>query len=127
MPTPKRRSTTSTRRLPVLLPVALALVVLAGGGFWYAARPGPSPAGVSTDRYGDRIQTVQAGQLPVFAQEAGEKAVEAYRFASSEEGKALESVPCFCGCRNIGHRHNRDCYIKGTGAGTVTFTSHGAT
>lgn len=128
MPTPRRRSATPTRRLPVLPAVAFALlVVLAGAGLWYAARPGPSVGEVTRDRYGDLVQTVRAGQVPVFAQEAGAEAVAAYRFASSEEGKALESVPCYCGCRNIGHRHNRDCYIKGTGAGTVTFTSHGAT
>lgn len=123
----KRRKTLSTRLRPRIMTGALALVVLAGGGLWCLARQNRSIGEVSTDQYGDRVQTVKAGQLPVFAREAGAKVLETYRFASSEQGKALEWIPCYCGCGNIGHRHNRDCYLKDITPGSVTFTSHAAT
>jgi hypothetical protein len=70
---------------------------------------------------------VPPGQLPDFVRSAGATVQEAYRYAT-EQGEALEHMPCFCGCGKIGHRHNRDCYIKSfNGDGTVTYTSHSAT
>ena len=81
---------------------------------------------VTTDQYGDKIQTVLGGQLPDFVR--GEPdASRLYRFAT-EHAADLEYIPCFCGCKNIGHRSNRDCYIKSFNHdGTVTYTSHGST
>lgn len=90
-------------------------------------RPRAAPAGpVTTDQYGDKIQTLPRGELPEFARgSAGVSSV--YRFAIDHAGE-LEYIPCFCGCKNIGHRSNRDCYIKSfNGDGTVTYTSHGGT
>jgi hypothetical protein len=121
------RRTTSKRRGPAIVVAALALTILAGVGGWYGTRPSSAAGGVSVDRYGDQLQTVPAGQLPVFAMRGGPRVAEPYRFASSEEGKALESVACYCGCGAIGHTSNRACYLTGTAAGTTTFTSHGAT
>lgn len=123
----KRRPAISTRLRPRYVAGALALVIVAGAGLWYVTRQNSSAGEVSTDQYGDRVQTVAPGQLPVFAREAGTKAREAYRFASSAEGKILDWIPCYCGCKNIGHRHNRDCYLKSINPSAVTFTSHGAT
>jgi len=52
---------------------------------------------------------------------------EAYRYAV-DHADTLQYIPCFCGCKNIGHRHNADCYVAERLAdGQVTFTSHGAT
>ncbi len=82
---------------------------------------------VARDQFGDQIQTVPRSELPEFARSAGPQVGEAYRFAV-EQGRDLEYIPCFCGCRTIGHRHNRDCYIKSENPdGTVTYTSHSAT
>lgn len=82
---------------------------------------------VTTDRFGDRIQTLPRQELPEFARSAGPGVRDAYRYAV-EQGKDLEYIPCFCGCKNIGHRHNRDCYIKNLNRdGTVTYTSHAVT
>jgi hypothetical protein len=36
---------------------------------------------------------------------------EAYRFAVAHPDD-LTTVPCYCGCVGIGHRDNRDCYLK---------------
>ncbi len=120
-----RSTETSRRRWPRLVAVLLALVLLVGGGLWYLTRGDSRAAGVSKDRYGDLIQTVPAGEVPIFAQEAGPDVARVYRFAASEEGKVLEWIPCFCGCGKIGHQHNRHCYVQGAADGNVTFTSHG--
>ena len=81
---------------------------------------------VTTDQYGDQNQTLPRRELPDFARSRGPKVAELYRFAV-EQGRDLDYIPCYCGCKNIGHRSNRDCYIKSfNGDGTVTYTSHGA-
>jgi hypothetical protein len=122
----RRVEATALLRRPRLLAAAVVVAVgLAAAGAWYATRSGATPAGVSRDRYGDLVQTVASGQLPVFAQQAGTDVAEVYRFAASEDGTVLEWMPCYCGCGGIGHQHNRHCYIKRAQAGTVTFTSHG--
>ncbi|MBI4561550.1 MAG: hypothetical protein HY724_05850 [Candidatus Rokubacteria bacterium] len=101
------------------------LTVAVGG--WLLLKPSSSGAGpVTIDRYGDSVQTVGRGDLPEFVRGSPEIA-SVYRFATDQAGD-LEYIPCFCGCKNIGHRSNRDCYIKSfNGDGTVTYTSHGAT
>lgn len=81
---------------------------------------------VTTDRYGDKIQTVPRGDLPEFVQGLPD-ASRLYRFAT-DHAADLEYMPCFCGCKNIGHRSNRDCYIQSFNTdGTVTYTSHAST
>ena len=82
---------------------------------------------VATDRFGDQLQTLARNELPEFVKSAGPEVRAAYRYAV-EQGRDLEYIPCFCGCKNIGHRHNRDCYIKSENRdSTVTYTSHAAT
>ena len=101
-----------------------SLGVLAGG----ATPSRASAAGpVTTDQYGDKNQTLSRGDLPVFATSGGPDVAGLYRFAV-EQGKDLEHIPCYCGCGNIGHRSNRQCYIKSENTnGTITYTSHAAT
>ena len=104
-----------------------ALALAAGSAAWWLARSDSGAGGVTTDRYGDRNQVLPRGQLPEFARAGGPDVERVYQFAV-EQGEALESIPCFCGCVKIGHRDNRDCYIKSVNRdGSVTYTSHGAT
>ena len=80
---------------------------------------------VTTDRYGDMVQTVPRGELPEFARGVPDTG-SVYRFAT-DHAADLEYIPCFCGCKNIGHRSNRDCYVNSFNSDrTVTYTSHGA-
>jgi Protein of unknown function with PCYCGC motif len=73
---------------------------------------------------GDWLETVPAGQLPSFALNKSEKVKEAYRYAVDNED-TLQYIPCFCGCKNIGHQHNAACYVTERLAdGQVTFNSH---
>ena len=75
---------------------------------------------------GDRYETVGPGELPSFAT-GNTRVEEAYRYAAAHP-EILQYIPCFCGCGNIGHRHNGDCYVQERFAdGRIDFTSHGAT
>ena len=56
------------------------------------------------------VPNLLPGKDPIPANVTGDLRV-AYAFALTEEGNdLLEQVPCYCGCKNIGHRHTRDCY-----------------
>lgn len=90
--------------------------------------PRASEAGpVTIDRFGDQNQTLPRGQLPAFTKSAGPSVMENYRYAA-EQGRDLEWIPCYCGCGGLGHRHNRECYIKSENRDeTLTYTSHAAT
>lgn len=104
----------------------VGILSAAGGAAWLSVGEGFAGP-VTVDQFGDETQTLPRPELPDFARSRGPNVQEVYRFAL-EQGKDLEYMPCFCGCRNIGHRHNRDCYIKSENRdGTVTYTSHGAT
>ena len=92
---------------------------------WLLAGRAATAGPVTTDQYGDMVQTVPRGDLPEFARGAPEIG-SVYRFATDHAGD-LEYIPCFCGCKNIGHRSNRDCYVKSFNSDrTITYTSHGA-
>jgi hypothetical protein len=118
----RRQMALTRRRL-----LAGGLAVAAGGGAWWWLRSS-SPAGPAVrDAHGDLVQTVPRGQLPDFVQTASAPVRKAYRYAL-EHGETLQYIPCFCGCVRIGHRSNRDCYMKAVNTDqTVTYTSHGAT
>lgn len=75
---------------------------------------------------GDHYETMAAGQLPSFAK-GSSKVEQAYQYAAAHP-EVLQYMPCTCGCRNAGHRHNGDCYVQERHAdGRITFTSHAAT
>jgi len=75
---------------------------------------------------GDRYETLASDELPSFAK-GKPKVEEAYRYAAAHP-EILQYIPCFCGCENVGHRHNGDCYVQERhGDDQITFTSHGAT
>lgn len=45
-----------------------------------------------------------------------------YEWARIPEGNALlEQVPCYCGCKDMAHKHTRDCFWRDDGA----FERHG--
>jgi hypothetical protein len=106
---------------------AIGLGVAAAGGSlaWWVSAPAEPPRRKTSS--GDVLETVTLGGLPSFAVKAGPRAQEAYRYAAAN-GETLQYIPCFCGCKNIGHRHNADCYVAERHPdGRLTFTSHGAT
>jgi hypothetical protein len=38
--------------------------------------------------------------------------VQAVYVYAAKHPEVLNQVPCFCGCQNMGHRHNDDCFVK---------------
>ncbi len=108
--------------------LAVAGLVIAGlGAAFLFSGDGPSQGTVRVSSSGDRFETVAAGVMPSFARRATGKVRKTYRYAAAHP-EVLQYIPCFCGCGNIGHRHNGDCYVKERFAdGQITFTSHAAT
>jgi hypothetical protein len=51
---------------------------------------------------------------------------QVYEFAARHP-EVLQYVPCYCGCENVGHKANHDCFVKSRAAdGRVTqWDSHG--
>ena len=73
-----------------------------------------------------------AGQLHLMPLEALPEAVrqapsavrEAYQFAAANS-EVLRALPCYCGCGNVGHTSNLDCYLADIDeSGTITFDNH---
>lgn len=101
-------------------------VSLAGSALVFLVSPLANPPQRRTP-HGDLLETVRQGELPSFARTGSLKVQEAYRYAAAH-GATLQYIPCFCGCKNVGHRHNGDCYVaERLSGGRLTFTSHGAT
>ena len=63
-------------------------------------------------------------QMPVDVQSAPVSVQEAYQFASVNP-EVMENIPCYCGCGDIGHTSNYDCYVSAVDAqGNITFDNH---
>ncbi len=62
--------------------------------------------------------------LPDEVKTASTSVQEAYRFAAANPD-VLAQYPCYCGCGNMGHQSNRDCFIKNINPdGTIEFDNH---
>lgn len=110
-----------------VIPSAVGLLAIGSAvAFITWSDQGISTGGTRRRAPGDRYETVAADQLPLFAK-GSSKVEQAYQYAAAHPD-VLQYIPCFCGCGNIGHRHNADCYVQERHAdGRITFTSHAAT
>lgn len=101
------------RLFGLLLLSALVVFALAGCA-------GQSTASESSALY----SLASASGLPDFLDDAAPRVREAYQFAIANP-QALETVPCYCGCGNMGHTSNLHCYVKDIDkAGSITFDNH---
>ena len=49
---------------------------------------------------------------------------EAYQFNVANPD-IMKDIPCYCGCGNVGHKSNYDCYVSDNdNAGNITFDRH---
>jgi hypothetical protein len=63
-------------------------------------------------------------QMPAEVQSAPVTVQEAYQFNAANPD-IMENIPCYCGCGNVGHTSNYDCYVADVdAAGTLTFDNH---
>lgn len=63
-------------------------------------------------------------QMPMDVQSAPVTVQEAYQFAAANPD-VMKAIPCYCGCGDIGHTSNYDCYVSNVDAqGNITFDNH---
>ncbi|MBI4760229.1 MAG: PCYCGC motif-containing (lipo)protein [Chloroflexota bacterium] len=63
-------------------------------------------------------------QMPMDVQSAPVTVREAYQFAAANPD-VMKAIPCYCGCGDIGHTSNYDCYVSNVDAqGNITFDNH---
>lgn len=62
--------------------------------------------------------------MPMEVQQAERRVQQAYQLAVAHP-ETLQSIPCYCGCVDIGHKNNYECYVEGVSdAGEVTYDLH---
>lgn len=63
-------------------------------------------------------------QMPAEVQSAPLTVQTAYQFAAANPD-VMKNIPCYCGCGDIGHTSNYDCYVSGVDSnGKVAFDNH---
>ena len=63
-------------------------------------------------------------QMPMDVQSAPVSVQEAYQFASINPD-IMKDIPCYCGCGDIGHASNYDCYVSNAGdKNNIIFDNH---
>ena len=70
------------------------------------------------------LQTMPLDQMPAEVQSAPVVVQQAYQFSVANPD-IMKNIPCYCGCGNIGHTSNYDCYVSSVDAnGDVAFDNH---
>lgn len=96
---------TSRLRMALLLLVAVAIIPLTGC---------QANAGMDLEA------------MPDYVQDAPDRVQEAYHYAMTHPDEVAK-YPCYCGCGNMGHKSNLDCYVDEIqDDGTVIFDDHAA-
>lgn len=63
-------------------------------------------------------------QMPMEVQSAPMTVQTAYQFNAANPD-IMKNIPCYCGCGDIGHTSNYDCYVSNVDdAGNITFDNH---
>ena len=94
----------SARWLGVSAVAVLAVAVLAAQGSYHAGNDAEKPP---------RITAAELPPLPTGVPLARpiDTVRAVFEFAALHP-EVLHHIPCFCGCQNMGHRHNDDCFVK---------------
>lgn len=70
------------------------------------------------------LDMMSMDQMPAEVQSAPVTVQEAYQFSAANPD-VMKNIPCYCGCGNVGHTSNYDCYVSNVDAqGNVTFDNH---
>ena len=127
LPSQKETPKTQARWIYVVLPVLALIVIGVGAGLLLTGSSDADPVGPSdAESTGPReIRLASVSQLSDKIKEAAPVVQEAYRFAIANPD-TLSQFPCFCGCGNVGHTSNLDCFASEINAdGSVVFDYHG--
>ena len=70
------------------------------------------------------LQMAPMAGMPEEVKNSPTSVQQAYQFASANP-ELMKQMPCYCGCGDIGHTSNYDCYVSSVDAqGTITFDNH---
>ena len=70
------------------------------------------------------LNMMSLDQMPAEVQSAPVTVQAAYQFAAANPD-VMKDIPCYCGCGNVGHTSNYDCYISNLDdKGKITFDNH---
>ena len=62
--------------------------------------------------------------MPAEVQSAPVVVQQAYQFSAANPD-IMKDIPCYCGCGDIGHTSNYDCYVSNVDdKGNITFDNH---
>ncbi len=100
------------RIIPFLLLIPLLTAWLTGCASSSASSNDPHLAMASMD------------EMPTEVRSAPEAVAQSYQFAFANPD-ILKQIPCYCGCDDIGHKSNYDCYASNVDAnGKITYDPH---
>lgn len=70
------------------------------------------------------LNMMSMDQMPSEVQSAPVSVQTAYQFAAANPD-LMKNIPCYCGCGNVGHESNYDCYVSSDDSqGNITFDNH---
>lgn len=70
------------------------------------------------------LHMMPLGEMPAEVQSAPMSVQAAYQFNAANPD-IMQDIPCYCGCDDIGHTSNYDCYVSDVDAsGKITFDNH---
>jgi len=70
------------------------------------------------------LHMMSMDQMPAEVQSAPVTVQTAYQFAAANPD-VMKNIPCYCGCGNIGHTSNYDCYVSNVDdKGVIAFDNH---
>ena len=78
----------------------------------------------STNHPSNDLSMASMDQMPSEVQSAPVTVQQAYQFAVANPD-VMKNIPCYCGCGNVGHTSNYNCYVTSVDdKGKVTFDQH---
>ena len=78
----------------------------------------------STQNESSVLHMMPMDQMPAEVQSAPVTVLTAYQFNTANPD-VMEDIPCYCGCGDIGHTSNYDCYVSSVDVkGNITFDNH---
>jgi hypothetical protein len=70
------------------------------------------------------LKMASMDHMPAEVHSAPVSVQEAYQFNVANP-EIMEDIPCYCGCGNIGHTSNHDCYVSSVDdKGRIVFDNH---
>lgn len=69
------------------------------------------------------VKLAPASSLPDEVRQASKTTQIAYRFAVANPD-VMKQIPCYCGCGEMGHKSNYQCYVQSDEGGQVVYDQH---